>query len=76
MQVERLQGELLGLETSIAFTVEVYCSSSVCAGLYDEERTTPAVFQPVPYHYIEVSRQLLMFAKDCFGANFHRVRSR
>lgn len=42
--------------------------------LYDQERSMAAIFQPVPYHYIEISRLLLMFAKDSFGSDFHRTR--
>ncbi|KAK9840239.1 hypothetical protein WJX74_006059 [Apatococcus lobatus] len=42
--------------------------------LYDQERSMAAVFQHVPYHYIEISRLLLMFAKDSFGSDFHRTR--
>ncbi|KAK9865039.1 hypothetical protein WJX84_004805 [Apatococcus fuscideae] len=43
-------------------------------GLYEQERLIAAGFQPIPYHYIEVSRLLLMFAKDSFGNSFHRTR--
>ena len=71
MGIEQLQGKdwKPACAYSIAFWL-IQCD----AELYDEERTTSAVFQPVPYHYIEISRQLLMFAKDSFGANFHKVR--
>ena len=71
MGIEQLQGKdwKPAFAYSIAFWL-IHCD----AELYDEERTTSAVFQPVPYHYIEISRQLLMFAKDSFGANFHKVR--
>lgn len=35
--------------------------------LYDQERDTAAVFQELPFHYIEIAHLLLRHAKDCFS---------
>ena len=39
---------------------------SVLADIYDRERDTAAVFQELPFHYIEIAYLLLRHAKDCF----------
>ncbi|KAK3241536.1 DNA replication protein psf2 [Cymbomonas tetramitiformis] len=41
----------------------------------DEERSNQAVFQPLPFHYIEVSEQLLKNAKDDIP-DLHLVREK
>ena len=45
-----------------------------CAGILDEEKSTAAVFQPVPFHYLEIAKVLFAEAKDCFGADMLKVR--
>jgi len=42
--------------------------------LLDEEKSTAAVFQPVPFHYLEIAKVLFAEAKDCFGADMLKVR--
>ena len=44
-----------------------------CAGILDEEKSTAAVFQPVPFHYLEIAKVLFAEAKDCFGADMLKV---
>jgi hypothetical protein len=36
------------------------------AEIYDQERDSSAVFQEMPFHYIEVAHLLVRHAKDCF----------
>ena len=43
------------------------------AALLDEEKSTAAVFQPVPFHYLEIAKVLFAEAKDCFGADMLKV---
>lgn len=38
-----------------------------CAELYDQERDTAAVFQELPFYYIEIAHLLVRHAKDCFS---------
>ena len=37
------------------------------AELYEQERDTAAVFQELPFHYVEIAHILLRHAKDCFS---------
>ena len=43
--------------------------------VYDEERQNRGVFQPLPFHYIEVATVLFRDAKDTFGENLYRTQS-
>ena len=36
------------------------------AEVYDQERDSSAVFQELPFYYIEIAHLLLRHAKDCF----------
>ena len=77
MSIDRLQRQYhvhaMGLSRRAPDRYLIY--NACLAELYDQERSMAAIFQPVPYHYIEISRLLLMFAKDSFGSDFHRVGS-
>lgn len=79
MSIDSLQGAPKIEEVHMCIIACMPTCVSPCmrplAGLYEQERLIAAGFQPIPYHYIEVSRLLLMFAKDSFGNSFHRVRS-
>ena len=39
----------------------------LCAEVLEAEQNHQAVFQPLPFHYIEISKLLLSQAKDTFG---------
>lgn len=43
------------------------------AAILDEERSTAAVFQPVPFHYLEIAKVLFAETKECFGADMLKV---
>ena len=38
------------------------------AGVLEAERSTAAVFQPLPFRYLEIAHVLLTDAKDSFSA--------
>ena len=44
-------------------------SDLLCAGVLEAERSTAAVFQPLPFRYLEVAHVLLTDAKDSFVAD-------
>lgn len=49
-------------------------SRRCCAGVLEKERDTAMVFEPLPYHYLEVAHLLFTYAKDSFGADLVQAR--
>ena len=43
-----------------------YKISTLCSDVLAEEQAHEAIFQPLPFHYIEVAHLLLRHAKDAF----------
>ena len=45
------------------------------AEVLHREKSTAAVFQPVPFHYLEIAKVLFAEAKACFGGDLVKVQS-
>lgn len=54
-----------------------FCQDQFCADVaaeaLDQEKITAAVFQRLPFHYLEISKILFMHAKEAFGADLLKV---
>ena len=44
------------------------------AEVLHQEKSTAAVFQPVPFHYLEIAKVLFAEAKACFGPDLVKVQ--
>ena len=44
------------------------------AEVLQQEKSTAAVFQPVPFHYLETAKVLFAEAKACFGPDLVKVQ--
>lgn len=41
--------------------------------MLEDERSRAEVFQPLPFHYVEVAHVLFTQAKSCFGDQLYQV---
>ena len=46
----------------------------LAAEVLHQEKSTAAIFQPVPFHYLESAKVLFAEAKACFGPDLVKVQ--